>query len=171
MDSRKAKHLVTFWLEAQSFRISSETKQKFLDAKTPSDPDKCDDVFQNASQSRNSGCDNSDSFSGVPPVNSTCGNSDGFSVVPPVDSACDISAVGGKTMEQSSSVDSGCEVRSKDSVRSVEAVAECDVGAEAGRCKSEKIKRGDAVDEGAEMLKDGLVRLETSTCSVRKWSF
>ncbi|KAG8177920.1 hypothetical protein JTE90_015355 [Oedothorax gibbosus] len=270
MDARKAKHLVKFWLETESFRISSETKQKIFEAKPPSESvatDKCDDVFQGSCQSSkfkrvedfrsvhgpedsktlNSDCWNSVSTDGsdrvqislkdaqdcrssvsrgLPNVmsdvhnartfdprnsdnsnmvslNSSCANSSSvenpnahvdnsnssnyrssYNSNPPsvindsnrtlkVDGTCDTLSIDqrDRPLEHGTSVDSGCEIRSKDSVPSVEALNEASVGEiedqlKGNEKKCEKIKRENALDDGdqsAEELRDGLARLETST--------
>lgn len=220
MDARKAKHLVKFWLEAESFRISSETKQKFFEAKPSSDSVATDDVFQSSSQNSNCGrpedfrssddsktlnsdcwnyasTDSSDPLKnaqdckispGLPNVvsnvynsktpnsrnidtsnevksSSNCENSASAvhsNPVPHADSSsnpsiyrnssgldnsnsaitdtnitCDSLSVDqrDKPLEQSSSVDSGCEIRSKDSIPSVEALNDGDAGEIEGNLK------------------------------------
>ncbi|KAF8778247.1 A-kinase anchor protein 10 like protein [Argiope bruennichi] len=217
MDAQKAKHLVKFWLEAESFRISAEIKEKnqikkleeplTADASVPvivSDStgssgyvsDKSDKVFQSSSHTISSDLNKTNSEreevskvvinKKVPSVNTIDTNS-----VPPVsdhrdtnetDSLSDntLKAKLGKVVQQSSSVDSGCEDRSKDSNLSVEFAVEDDFNEDqstqlnsaqnnAKLSTDHKLKGDNSMNgpcdeiKSTKVLTDGLVRLETST--------
>ncbi|GIX70495.1 a-kinase anchor protein 10, mitochondrial [Caerostris darwini] len=218
MDAQKAKHLVKFWLEAESFRISAEIKQKnqvkklddslTCDGKLPAIVSNCTDstsnridksekVFQSSSHTVSSDLNTSNhkrkEFSdvvintNVPSVNindlnprSTLNN---CIETNELDSSNDNSLKEklGKVIQQSSSVDSGCEDRSKSSNPSVEFAVEDDLNEDQSiqatdsqsnaklTTQDRKFKVVSSTNgscdeiESSKVLTDGLVRLETST--------
>ncbi|GFQ79277.1 a-kinase anchor protein 10, mitochondrial [Trichonephila clavata] len=215
MDAKKAKHLVKFWLEAESFRISAETKEKnqvkkpeesatcdadlsiIVSSSTGSSEfvsDKSEKVFQSSSHTISSDLNKRnqerEEFSkGVININVPSVNTHDLNCVPPLNNYRNTNELDypndsslkdklGKTIEQSSSVDSGCEDRSKDSNQSVEFTLEDDFNedqstqvTDACNLKSSIVHKSeiDSIKNGPcdeiqsnKTLTDGLVRLETS---------
>ncbi|GFS36419.1 a-kinase anchor protein 10, mitochondrial [Trichonephila inaurata madagascariensis] len=216
MDAKKTKHLVKFWLEAESFRISAETKEKnqvkkpeesatcdadlsiIVSSSTGSSEfvsDKSEKVFQSSSHTISSDLNKKnqerEEFSkGVININVPSVNTHDLNCVPPLNNYKNTNELDypndnslkeklGKTIEQSSSVDSGCEDRSKDSNQSVEFTLEDDFNedqstqvTDAHNVKSSIVHKSevDSIKNGPcdeiqnnKTLTDGLVRLETST--------
>ncbi|GFT38490.1 a-kinase anchor protein 10, mitochondrial [Nephila pilipes] len=216
MDAKKTKHLVKFWLEAESFRISAETKEKnqvkkqegsvtcdvnlsvIVSSSTGSSgyvSDKSDKVFQSSSHMISSDLNKRnqerEEFSKVINTNVPSVNTHDLNCVPPLNNCRNTNELDypndnslkekpGKTIEQSSSVDSGCEDKSKDSNQSVEFTLEDDFSEDQStqvtdvhnNVKLSSVRKpevdstkNEPCDEiqNNKVLTDGLIRLETST--------
>ncbi|XP_042908633.1 A-kinase anchor protein 10, mitochondrial [Parasteatoda tepidariorum] len=190
MDAKAAKHLIKFWLEAESFKVSLETKRKTLKQPVPQIPcdpnvcaanssgsgssgytsDKSEEVFHLSSQTKNSLTSTYHKQNGL----SIGANSGDANVNKNVslgvrENVCD-NSIKYKSVTQHLSVDSGCEVKCKEHFSSSEISCvdfiddnKPDVNNIETLCES-CVQETDVMnkEQSSDVLKEGLVKLETS---------